>query len=179
MGWTKTDFEGLQIYNPKVFKDERGYFFESFSLKTLDFDINFVQDNEAKSSKGVLRGLHYQVGVNAQSKLVRVVKGAVQDVVVDIRPQSKTFGKHFSIVLSEENKTQLFVPRGFAHGYLVLEDDTIFVYKCDAFYDKASEGGILYNDLTLKIDWMLPENQLITSEKDMNLPFFGHHLPFT
>jgi len=164
MPWFKTDFEGVWVFEPQVFADSRGYFFESF--------------NEAKSSRGVLRGLHYQSGANAQSKLVRVVTGEVLDVIVDIRPGSKTYGKHFSILLNEENKKQLFVPKGFAHGYLVLTDDTIFAYKCDAYYDKANEGGIKYNDPSLGIDWILETEALLLSEKDMELPLLGNHKPF-
>jgi dTDP-4-dehydrorhamnose 3,5-epimerase len=179
MPWIDTEFVGLKIFEPIVHQDNRGYFLESYSKRAWDIDIEFVQDNEAKSNKGVLRGLHYQSGANAQSKLVRVIKGAVQDVVLDIRPASNTYGKHFSIVLSEENKKQLFVPKGFAHGYLVLADDTIFVYKCDAFYDKSAEGGIFCKDLNLKIDWMLDSKEIILSGKDELLPNFGNHVEFT
>ncbi len=136
------------------------------------FNVNFVQDNESQSSKGVLRGLHYQTGEHAQAKLVRVVKGRVLDVVVDIRKDSKTFGDHFSIELNSENKTQLYVPRGFAHGFIVLEDETIFSYKCDNLYNKASEAGIIYNDEDLNINWELSENDFIISEKDAVLPKF-------
>ncbi|WP_179009468.1 dTDP-4-dehydrorhamnose 3,5-epimerase [Winogradskyella forsetii] len=172
----ETKLKGCFIIKPQVFKDKRGYFLESYNQATfneaLSIDINFVQDNESQSSKGVLRGLHYQRGEHAQSKLVRVVKGRVLDVVVDIRKSSPTYGKHVSIELSEENKMQFFVPKGFAHGFLVLEDDTIFSYKCDNFYNKESEAGIIYNDKGLNIDWHLPVSDLILSEKDLILPFF-------
>ena len=135
--------------------------------------MNFVQDNEAFSQRGVLRGLHFQKGEYAQAKLVRVIQGSVLDVVVDLRKNSSSYGKHFSIVLSGENKKQLFVPRGFAHGYSVLENNTIFAYKCDNFYNKESEGGIIYNDSFLNIDWMLEENEIELSEKDKVLPNFN------
>lgn len=170
----ETKLEGCYIIQPNIFKDKRGYFIESFNQKTfnslLNLDVNFVQDNESKSSKGVLRGLHYQLGEYAQAKLVRVVKGAVLDVAVDVREGSKTFGEYISIELTEENKTQLFVPRGFAHGFIVLEDETIFSYKCDNYYHKASEAGIIYNDKDLNIDWQLPSTDFILSDKDIILP---------
>lgn len=172
----ETKLKGCFIIEPQVFKDKRGYFVESYNQQTfnkiLGLDINFVQDNESQSSKGVLRGLHYQLGKNAQAKLVRVIKGKVLDVVVDLRPTSSTFGEHLAIELSEENKTQFLVPRGFAHGFLVLEDETIFSYKCDNFYNKESEAGIIYNDKDLDIDWKFPKNKLIISEKDILLPNF-------
>ncbi len=171
---TKTHLQDCFVIEPKIFGDERGYFFESFNQQVFEEKtgllINFVQDNEAFSNRGVLRGLHFQKGASAQAKLVRVIKGKVVDVAVDVRPKSKTYGKFFSIILSEENKKQLFVPRGFAHGYAVLEDNTIFAYKCDNYYDNSSEGGIIYNDSDLKIDWMLNENEIILSEKDKILP---------
>lgn len=173
---TETKLKGCFILQPTIFKDKRGYFIESFNKETfnqtLKLDVNFVQDNESQSSKGVLRGLHYQTGIHAQAKLVRVVKGRVLDVVVDMRKDSKTFGDHFSIELNAENKTQLYVPRGFAHGFIVLEDKTIFSYKCDNYYNKASEAGIIYNDKELKIDWKLQEKDFIVSEKDAILPRF-------
>ena len=157
-----------------MFKDSRGYFFESFNQNKFNTligqEINFVQDNESFSSKGVLRGLHFQTGDYAQAKLVRVVKGTILDVVVDMRKESPTFSKHFSIELSEDNKTQLFVPRGFAHGFIVLSETAIFSYKCDNFYDKASEQGLRYDDPSLGIDWKLPANEFIVSEKDLVLP---------
>ena len=174
---TETKLKGCYIIEPTIFGDDRGYFFESFNkikFKELTgIEIEFIQDNEAFSNRGVLRGLHFQKGEFAQAKLVRVVKGKVLDVAVDIRPSSKTYGRYFSCILSEQNKKQLFVPRGFAHGYSVLEDNTIFVYKCDNYYQPKSEGGIRYNDLTLEIDWMLSENEIIVSEKDKGLGFFN------
>jgi len=170
----ETNLEGCFIIKPKVIQDKRGYFLESFNQAVfkegLNRDINFVQDNESYSSKGVLRGLHYQKGDYAQAKLVRVIKGKILDVVVDLRADSLTFSKHMSIELSEDNKTQLFIPRGFAHGFLVLSDTAIFSYKCDNFYNKASEGGIIYNDKDLNIDWKLDEKEFIVSEKDLELP---------
>ena len=170
----ETKLKGCFIIEPQVFKDNRGYFFESFNQDSFNEligeVIDFVQDNESFSSKGVLRGLHFQTGDYAQAKLVRVVKGKVLDVVVDMRKESPTFSKHFSIELSEENKTQLFVPRGFAHGFIVLSDTAIFSYKCDNFYNKASEQGLRYDDPSLGIDWMLSANEFIVSEKDLVLP---------
>ena len=172
----ETNLKGCYIIKPKIFNDQRGYFFESFNLNKFNeltnSNIAFVQDNESCSSKGVLRGLHYQEYEYAQAKLVRVIKGSVLDVVVDIRENSPTFGEHFSIELSAENKTQLFIPRGFAHGFLVLEDQTIFSYKCDNYYNKAAERGIIFNDITLKIDWQFNISELILSEKDKELPTF-------
>jgi dTDP-4-dehydrorhamnose 3,5-epimerase len=172
----ETELEGCYILKPTVYNDERGYFVEFFNQnvlnKCLNRTITFVQDNESKSSKGVLRGLHFQKGEYAQAKLVRVIKGKVLDVVVDIRPSSKTFGKSFSIELSQENKLQLFIPRGFAHGFLALEDDTIFAYKCDNYYNKESESGIVFNDKDLAIDWKVDTNSLILSSKDHVLPDF-------
>ena len=171
-----TLIEGCFIIQPQLFKDKRGFFYESFNQakfeKLTHQPVNFIQDNESSSSKGVLRGLHFQKGEFAQAKLVRVVKGAVQDVVVDVRPSSKTYGQYFSIELSEENKTQLFIPRGLAHGFLVLENDTIFNYKCDNYYNKEAESGIIYNDTSLAIDWNASEKDLIISEKDLLLPQF-------
>jgi len=171
-----TPLEGCFIIQPKIFEDERGSFYESFNKQQFENltgqRINFVQDNESLSSKGVLRGLHFQKGEFAQAKLVRVVKGAVQDVVVDVRPGSKTYGQFFSIELSEENKTQLFIPRGLAHGFLALEDTTVFSYKCDNFYNKEAELGIIFNDKDLKITWNSLDNDFIVSEKDQKLPKF-------
>jgi dTDP-4-dehydrorhamnose 3,5-epimerase len=170
----ETQLKGCFIIEPKVLEDHRGYFFESFNQNKFNDligkNIDFVQDNESFSSKGVLRGLHFQTGEYAQAKLVRVVKGTVLDVVVDIRKDSPTFSKHFSIELSEENKTQLFVPRGFAHGFIVLSDTAIFSYKCDNFYNKSSEQGLRFDDPSLEIDWKLPPNEFIVSEKDLALP---------
>lgn len=171
---TETKLKGCFIIEPDIFKDKRGYFFESFNLskfnQALGLNIRFIQDNESFSSKGVLRGLHYQKGDYAQAKLVRVVKGCVLDIAVDIRKESPTFGHHVSIELSEENKNQIFVPRGFAHGFVVLSDTAILSYKCDNIYNKESEEGIIYNDPNLNIDWKLPHDSLIISEKDIILP---------
>lgn len=175
----ETRLEDCFIITSKVFKDSRGYFYESFNERLFKentgLDISFVQDNESMSSRGVLRGLHFQIGDFQQAKLVRVIKGSVLDVCVDIRKKSPTFGEHFSIVLSEKNKKQLFVPRGFAHGFVVLEDETIFNYKCDNYYSKASESGIIYNDKDLSIDWQLPHSELILSEKDKDLKTFQNY----
>ncbi|WP_299393655.1 dTDP-4-dehydrorhamnose 3,5-epimerase [uncultured Gelidibacter sp.] len=172
----ETHLKDCYIIQPKVFVDTRGYFFESFNKKDFQhhtgLTIDFIQDNQSLSQKGVLRGLHFQKGDLAQAKLLRVIKGSVLDVAVDIRPQSETFGQHITMVLSEENNTQLFIPRGFAHGFLVLEENTIFSYKCDNYYDKASESGIIFNDKTLNINWQFPESELIISEKDKELPTF-------
>lgn len=173
----ETELEGCLIIEPTIFDDGRGYFFESFNQKVFQEKTNintvFVQDNQSMSHRGVLRGLHFQKGEYAQAKLVRVIKGKALDVAVDIRPNSSTFGKSFSIELSEENKLQLYVPRGFAHGFSVLEDNTIFSYKCDNYYNKQSEGGIMYNDPQLQIDWKLGESEIILSEKDKTLPDFN------
>ena len=170
----ETKLKGCFIVTPRVFNDERGYFFESFNKNTfnklINTEVNFVQDNESFSSKGVLRGLHYQLGEHAQAKLVRVIKGQVLDVAVDIREASATFGEYVAVELTEDNKQQLFVPRGFAHGFIVLSDTAIFSYKCDNFYNKESEGGIIYNDKDLNIDWKLEEKDFIVSEKDLLLP---------
>ena len=176
----ETPLEGSILFKPKVFEDHRGYFFESFKAKVLvdnGLDFDFVQDNESKSQKGVLRGLHYQKGPHAQAKLVRVIAGSVLDVIVDMRPSSSTFGEHFKVILSEQNKWQLLVPRGFAHGFSVLEDNTIFSYKCDNYYNKASESGIIYNDPELAIDWMLSDDEVLLSEKDTVLPSFKSLYP--
>ena len=172
----KTNLEDCFILTPKVFEDERGTFSETFNAQNF-FDqtgvaVTFVQDNQSVSKYGVVRGLHFQEGVNGQTKLVRVVKGSVLDVVVDLRKGSPSFGKSFSVVLSEENKKQLFIPRGFAHGFSVLEDNTVFAYKCDRYYNKQSEQGIVYNDATLAIDWHLNSNDMIVSKKDLELPTF-------
>lgn len=169
-----TKLEGCFIIEPKIFFDERGYFMECFNEKTFQNvvgqKVHFVQDNQSYSSKGVLRGLHYQTGEHAQAKLVRVLQGEVLDVAVDIRPDSPTFGHYESVVLSGENQRQLFIPRGFAHGFLVLSETATFFYKCDNFYEKESEGGILFNDRTLDIDWKLPTSELIISDKDKVQP---------
>ncbi|MCB0514519.1 MAG: dTDP-4-dehydrorhamnose 3,5-epimerase [Bacteroidetes bacterium] len=171
-----TPISDLWIIEPSVFGDDRGYFLETFHEKRLaeaGINTHFVQDNESKSKRGVVRGLHYQLAPNAQAKLVRVVSGEVLDVAVDLRRNSPTFGKHFSVVLSGKNKKQFYVPRGFAHGFSVLSEEAVFVYKCDNFYDKASEAGIVFNDPQLAIDWHLPENECLVSEKDRLLPTFS------
>ena len=168
-----TEIPGVVIIEPRVFEDARGYFFESFSQRDFDSqvrEVRFVQDNESKSSYGVLRGLHFQKPPHAQSKLVRVVKGAVLDVAVDIRKGSPTFGKHVAVELSEQNHRQFFVPRGFAHGFVVLTDEVVFQYKCDNFYAPQSEGAIAWNDPDLNIDWRVPADKILLSEKDMNHP---------
>jgi len=169
----ETKLKGCFITTPKVFQDERGYFFESFNQnafnKAIGKEVNFVQDNESYSTRGVLRGLHYQIGEFAQAKLVRVIKGAVLDVAVDLRKDSSTYGEHVSVELTEVNKKQFFVPRGFAHGFIVLSEYAVFSYKCDNYYNKESEGGIIYNDKSLNIDWVLNENEFIISEKDQIL----------
>lgn len=174
MNFIPTKLEGCFIIEPRVIQDERGYFMESFNEKTFQIgigeNIHFVQDNQSFSSKGVLRGLHYQTGEHAQAKLVRVLQGEVLDVAVDIRPNSSTFGQYESVLLSAENQTQFFVPRGFAHGFLVLSETATFFYKCDNFYNKESEGGISYNDSTINIDWKFPLENLIISEKDKVQP---------
>ena len=164
-----TAIEGVVIIEPRVFGDHRGYFFESFSQRDFNAHVrkvSFVQDNESKSSYGVLRGLHFQKPPYTQSKLVRVVKGAVLDVAVDIRKGSPTFGKHVSVELSESNHRQLFIPRGFAHGFVVLTDEVVFQYKCDNFYAPESEGAIAWDDPDLGIDWKLPADKVVLSAKD-------------
>lgn len=180
MPFVKTDIEDLLIFEPQVWEDDRGYFYESFNANTFKaagINSQFVQDNQAKSSYGVLRGLHYQTGEFAQAKLVRVISGKVLDVAVDLRPDSKTYGKSFSIILSAENKKQLFVPRGFAHGYAVLSETAEFFYKCDNFYHKEAEGGLIFNDEHLSIDWQLQAKDIVLSEKDKLQPAFGKHKP--
>lgn len=165
----ETAIEDVVIIEPRLFKDERGYFFESFSQREFEEKIrkiSFVQDNESKSSYGVLRGLHFQKPPYAKSKLVRVIKGAVLDVAVDIRKGSPTFGKHVAVKLTEENHLQLFIPRGFAHGFSVLSQEVIFQYKCDNFYAPQSEGALAWDDSDLNINWRIPTNQIILSEKD-------------
>lgn len=173
MNIIKTDIPDVVVIEPKVFGDNRGYFFESFSER--DFaaairEVKFVQDNESLSCYGVLRGLHFQRPPHAQSKLVRVVKGRVLDVAVDIRRGSPTFGRHVAVELSEENHRQLFIPRGFAHGFAVLSDEAVFQYKCDSYYAPQSEGAIAWNDPDLGIDWMIPEEDVKLSEKDRRHP---------
>lgn len=165
----KTDIEDVVIIEPRVFGDERGYFMESWSQRDFDLAVRpvvFVQDNESKSRYGVLRGLHFQKGAFAQSKLVRVISGRVLDVAVDIRKGSPTFGKHVTCELSGENHRQIFIPRGFAHGFVVLSPEAVFQYKCDAPYAPQSEGAIMWNDPALAIDWQIPAGDLVLSEKD-------------
>ncbi|WP_053970767.1 dTDP-4-dehydrorhamnose 3,5-epimerase [Mangrovimonas sp. ST2L15] len=176
----ETKLKGCFVIEPKIFEDERGYFFESFNQEkfneTIGAEVKFVQDNESLSAKGVLRGLHFQNGAFAQAKLVRVIQGEVLDVAVDLRKNSETFGEYVSVKLSGQNKKQFFVPRGFAHGFIVLSDTAIFSYKCDNFYNKESEGGIIYNDKSLNIDWEFPLEQAQLSEKDLVLPTFEAYL---
>ena len=171
MEYIKTDIEGVYILQPKVFNDSRGYFFESFKQDEFNRNIGqvvtFVQDNESKSSYGVLRGLHYQKGESSQAKLVRVIKGRVVDVAVDIRKDSPTFGKYVMVELSEDNKTQLFIPRGFAHGFLVLSDTAVFTYKVDNHYAPQDEASIRYDDPDINIEWPIEAEHILVSEKDM------------
>ncbi|NHN25603.1 dTDP-4-dehydrorhamnose 3,5-epimerase [Flavobacterium jejuense] len=178
MQFTETKLKGCFILEPRIIKDERGYFMESFNEKTfskgVEQDVHFVQDNQSFSTKGVLRGLHYQTGIYAQAKLVRVLNGEVLDVAVDLRPDSLTFGQYESVVLTGENQKQFFVPRGFAHGFLVLSETATFFYKCDNFYNKESEGGVIFNDKTIKIDWNFPLEKLIISDKDRVLPIIDN-----
>ncbi|HTQ64104.1 MAG TPA: dTDP-4-dehydrorhamnose 3,5-epimerase [Puia sp.] len=176
MPFTKTDFPGLYLFEPLLFEDERGFFFESYN--ELLFQENgigekFVQDNQSFSYYGVIRGLHYQIEPHAQAKLVRVLRGSVMDIVVDMRKGSPTFGKWMGYELSEKNKKQLFIPKGFAHGFSVLSDSAEVVYKCDDFYNKKAEGGIIYNDPVLRIDWKIPKEKIIVSPKDLQLPAFA------
>jgi dTDP-4-dehydrorhamnose 3,5-epimerase len=177
MPFTKTDFPDLLIFEPKVFEDSRGYFFESYNTNTCKADgveMTFIQDNQARSEYGVIRGLHYQFAPYAQTKFIRALSGSILDVVVDMRKGSPTFGKSFSIELSAENKKQLLVPKGFAHGYSVLSKTAEVFYKCDAFYNKEAEGGLLFNDPFLHIDWKIEAGKEIISEKDLILPTFKH-----
>ncbi len=171
----ETGVEGLLLIKPDVFRDDRGYFFESYNDKEYPHQYTWVQDNEAFSTKGIVRGLHYQCGVHAQAKLVRVIKGEVLDVVVDLRKKSPTYGKIFSEILSGDNKSQLLIPRGFAHGYSVLSDEAIFAYKCDNFYNRESEGGISALDDQLDIDWLINKDDISLSPRDTALPIFGKH----
>ena len=173
MNYIQTEIEGVFIIEPKVFKDSRGYFMEAWKQEEFNEHVgktNFIQDNESKSSFGVLRGLHYQKGSLSQAKLVRVIKGRVLDVAVDIRKSSPTFGKHVKIELSEENKRQLFIPRGFAHGFLVLSDEAIFTYKVDNPYAPQAEAGIRWDDPALAIEWPIDFSQVLTSDKDLKHP---------
>ena len=173
MNVIQTEIPGVVIIEPRVFEDARGYFFESFSQRDFDAqvrEVRFVQDNESKSSYGVLRGLHFQKPPHAQSKLVRVVKGAVLDVAVDVRKGSPTFGKHVAVELSAENHRQFFIPRGFAHGFAVLTDEVVFQYKCDNFYAPQCEGAIAWDDPDLGIDWKVPSDKVLLSDKDRKHP---------
>lgn len=172
----ETGIPGVVIIEPRIFRDTRGYFFESFSRREFNgkvMPIEFVQDNESMSSYGVLRGLHFQKPPYAQSKLVRVIRGAVLDVAVDIRKGSPTFGKHVSVELTEDNHRQFFIPRGFAHGFSVLSGTAVFQYKCDSFYAPQSEGAIAWNDPALGIDWKIPADKVILSEKDLHHPLLS------
>ncbi len=177
MPFIKTDFPDLLIFEPKVFEDSRGYFFESYNANTCKADgveMTFIQDNQARSEYGVIRGLHYQLAPYAQTKFIRTLLGSILDVVVDMRKGSPTFGKSFSIELSAANKRQLLVPKGFAHGYSVLSSIAEVFYKCDAFYNKEAEGGLLFNDPILNIDWKIEAGKEIVSEKDLVQPTFEH-----
>jgi len=174
MNFTRTAISDVVIIEPAVHGDDRGYFVETFRADKLEeflgYQINFCQDNESKSSRGVLRGLHYQLAPDAQTKLVRVIQGSVLDVAVDIRKDSPTFGQHVSVKLSAENKKQLLVPRGFAHGFVVLEDDTVFAYKVDSYYSPENDRGIAFDDVNLNIDWEIPNAELNLSSKDQIQP---------
>ena len=172
MEFIKTEIDGVWIIEPKVFNDDRGYFFESFKQaefnKNVGYHVDFIQDNESKSNYGVLRGLHYQEGDTAQAKLVRVIKGKVVDVAVDLRKSSPTFGKYVMVELSDENKRQFFVPRGFAHGFLVLSDEAIFTYKVDNLYSPQTEASLRWNDETVGVKWPIDAKDVILSDKDLN-----------
>ena len=173
MNVIKTDIPDVVIIEPRVFGDHRGYFFESFSEKDFSEnvrEVKFVQDNESKSCYGVLRGLHFQKPPHAQAKLVRVVRGRVLDVAVDVRKGSPTFGKHVAVELTEDNHRQLFIPRGFAHGFAVLSEEAVFQYKCDNYYAPQSEGSVLWNDPEIGIEWGIPEGDVILSDKDTRSP---------
>lgn len=175
MNVIKTEIEGLVIIEPRLFRDARGYFFESFSEREFAekvAPVKFVQDNESRSSYGVLRGLHFQKPPYAQAKLVRVVKGRVLDVAVDLRKGSPTYGKYVAVELSEDNHLQFFLPRGFAHGFCVLSDEVVFQYKCDNYYAPQSEGAVIWNDPDLGIDWRIPQEDVVLSDKDRCHPAF-------
>lgn len=183
MNFLRTAIADVIIIEPTVFGDERGYFVETFRqdklVAFLGFNVNFIQDNESKSSYGVLRGLHYQLAPAAQTKLVRVIKGKVLDVAVDIRMGSPTFGKHVAVELSEQNKRQLFIPRGFAHGFVVLEPETIFAYKVDNYYSPENDRGLAFDDPSLAIDWQVSKEHLQLSPKDTRQPLLGQAEVFT
>ncbi len=173
MNFIKTDIDGVYIIEPKIWPDARGYFFESYNKKIFDeagLKYDFVQDNQSKSSYGTIRGLHFQKGEFSQAKLVRAIEGTVLDVAVDLRAGSKTFGKHVAVELSAENNRQLMIPRGFAHGFSVLSETAVFTYKCDNVYNKASEGGLMWNDKDIGIDWKIPADKVILSDKDRKHP---------
>lgn len=180
MAFYPTNFQNLFYFEPKLFSDSRGYFFESFNQSTFESETGlktiFIQDNQSKSTHGSLRGLHFQKGDAAQAKLVRILSGCVLDVVVDLRPNSPTFKMSYSIELSSENKRQLFVPRGFAHGFVVLSETAEFFYKCDNYYNPQAEGGLLFSDSDLNIDWKVPHDQLILSDKDKKNPTLEEYL---
>lgn len=173
----ETQIEGCFIFEPEILEDTRGYFYESFNesqfQKLTGTKTKFVQDNQSFSKFGVLRGLHSQSGKNAQAKLVRVLKGEVLDIAIDTRAGSITYGQHIAVYLNEINQKQLFIPKGFLHGFVVLSDTAQFFYKCDNYYDKKSEQGVRFDDDTLNINWLLPKDQLLVSEKDLALPFFN------
>jgi dTDP-4-dehydrorhamnose 3,5-epimerase len=172
---TPTPIDGLIVLTPRIFNDDRGYFFESFNETSFNdiagYPVHFVQDNQSFSTKGVLRGLHLQKGEHAQAKLVRVTQGEVLDVAVDLRKGSSTYGQYYSVLLSADNHQQFFIPRGFGHGFIVLSDTAVFQYKCDNYYNKQAEGGLHFADPGLAIDWKLPQDQLLVSDKDKELPF--------
>lgn len=176
MDYIETPFKDLFICKPTIYGDSRGYFYESFNAshfkEKTNINVQFVQDNQSLSAYGVIRGFHMQVGDHAQAKLVRCIKGRILDVVVDLRKEEPTFGQHYAIELSSENHLQLYIPRGFAHGFSVLSEEALFIYKCDNYYHKESEVGIDYNDATLAIDWKIPKEKQIISEKDCNNPSY-------
>lgn len=177
MPFIETGIDGLYVFEPRVFEDSRGYFFEAYNQNVYDqqgIDIRFVQDNQSFSARGTIRGLHYQLPPHAQTKLVRVLTGSILDVAVDIRKGSPTYGKIFTIELTSANKKQLYIPAGFAHGFSVLSETAEVLYKCDKFYNKESEAGIIYNDQFLSIDWQIEKEAALISEKDMKLPGFHH-----
>ena len=179
MPFLTCDLKGLIIIEPVVFEDSRGYFYEAYNEQQFvqnGIDCHFVQDNQSRSSYGVIRGLHYQLNPFAQAKLVRVLEGTILDVAVDIRKNSPTYGRHFSIELSSGNRKQLFIPAGFAHGFSVLSETAVAFYKCNSFYNKESEGGIRFNDPGLEIDWKIDLANAIVSDKDTNLPLFTESL---
>ncbi|GHV18215.1 dTDP-4-dehydrorhamnose 3,5-epimerase [Bacteroidia bacterium] len=181
MKFTEQELKGVWVIEPKVFLDERGYFMESFKKEVFEQYIgavNFVQDNESKSTRGVLRGLHYQTGGYAQAKLVRALQGRVLDVIVDLRKSSPTFGKHLAVELTDENKKQLFIPRGFAHGFLVLSEEAIFSYKVDNIYNPSHEASLLWSDPTVNIDWKINEKELLLSAKDKLGKLFSETILF-